>query len=82
MRTRAKEHKVYVQNRRTDLSATAEHAWSEHNMNWLPKVLASEKTMKERRVQEALEIHTRNRIAPTPNRDKGVEQSKLWLNLV
>ena len=82
LRTRVKEHVAHARNGRTDLSATAEHAWSGHNMNWTPKVLASEKTMKERRVREALEIHARSRIAPTLNRDKGVELSKLWLELV
>ena len=51
-------------------------------MNWTPKVLASEKTTKERRVREALEIHARGRMAPTLNRDKGVELGKLWLDLV
>ena len=82
LRTRVKEYVAHARNGRTDLSATAEHAWSGHKMNWTPKVLASEKTTKERRVREALEIHARSRIAPTLNRDKGVELSKLWLDLV
>ena len=81
-RTRVKEHVPHARNGRTDLSATAEHAWSGHKMNWTPKLLASEKTTKERRVREALEIHARSKIAPTLNRDKGVELSKLWLDLV
>ena len=57
LRTRVIEHVAHARNGRTDLSATAEHAWSRHEMNWTPKVLASEKTTKERRVREALEIH-------------------------
>ena len=82
LRASVKEHVVHARNGRTDLSAMAEPAWSGHKMNWTPKVLASEKTTKERRVREALEIHARSRIAPTLNRDKGVELSKLWLDLV
>ena len=82
LRTRVKEYAAHARNRRMDLSATAEHAWSGHNMNWTPKVLASENATKERRVREALEIHARSRIALTLNRDKGVELSKLWLDLV
>ena len=82
LRTSVKEHVAHARNRRTDLSAMVKHAWSGHNMNWTPKVLASKKTTKERRVQEALEIHARSRIALTLNRDKGVELSKLWLDLV
>ena len=68
---------------RTDLSATVDHAWSGRNINWTPKMLASKKKMKERKVREVLEIHTRNTIAPTINKDKGVELSKLrltWCN--
>ena len=60
LRTRVKEHVAHARNRRTDLSAMAEHAWSGHKMIWTPKVLASEKTTKEHRVREALESHARS----------------------
>ena len=78
---RVKEHKAHAQNGRTELSAAADHAWSEHTMDWTPRVLAIEHVTKERRVHETLAIHGQNKSAGTLHRDNGMELSKLWLEL-
>ena len=64
-----------------EVSAAAEYMLSyDHHLDWEhPRII--EKTQASticRRIKEALAIHTRT----TMNRDKGLELSKLWLNLV
>ena len=41
VKTRAKEHQAHARNGRIEISATAEHAWRGHSMDWTPIVLAS-----------------------------------------
>ena len=61
----------------------AEHAWAGHEIEWTPSVIASCKNNRELKVKEAWLIHDRERKGKrTMNRDRGVELSKLWVDLV
>ena len=81
VKKRAKEHKAYLQNGRTELSAAVDHACSGHTTDWTPRVLAIEHVMKEKRIHEVLAIHAQNKKAGTLKRDIGMELSKQWLEL-
>ena len=63
---------------RTELSAVAEHAWGSHALDWTTRVLGLEQVTKERKIHEALAIHTQDKAGGTLNRDSGIELSKLW----
>ena len=41
VKTRVREHQAHARNGRIEISATAEHAWRGHSMDWTPIVLAS-----------------------------------------
>ena len=80
---RGKEHPSHARNRHPELSTVAEHAWTDHDIEWMPSVIASCKNNRERKVKEAWLIHDRERKGKmTINRDKGFELSKLLVELV
>ena len=47
VKTKTDEHKAHAQKDRMELSATVAQAWSGHSMDWMPKMLAREKSTKE-----------------------------------
>ena len=73
------EHKAHAKHGRTELSARAEHAWGDHALDWTPRVLGLEQVTQERKIHEALAIHTQNKAGGAFNRNSGIELSKLWL---
>ena len=80
---RGKEHHAHAQNRNPELSAVAEHAWTDHNIEWMPSVIASCRNNHEQKVKEAWLIYDREKKGKmTMNRDRGVELSKLWVDRV
>ena len=80
---RGKEHHAHARNGHPELSAVAEHSWTGHDIEWTPSVIASCKNNRERKVKEAWLIHDRERKGKmTMNRDRGVELSKLLVDLV
>ena len=62
---------------RTELSAMAEHTWGGHSLEWTPEELVREQVTKEKKIHEALAIHTQNKADGTFNRNNGIELSKL-----
>ena len=77
---RVSEHRAGVCNDHPEVSAAAEHMLSyDHHLDWEhPRIIEKDMSTICRRIKETLAIHTRT----TMNRDKGLELSKLWLNLV
>ena len=71
------EHKAHAKHERTELSARAEHAWGDHALDWTPRVLGLEQVTQERKIHEALAIHTQTKAGGTFNRDSGIELRKL-----
>ena len=74
------EHRAGVCNDHPEVSAAAEHLLSyDYHLDWeyLHMIEKDTSTIR-RRIKEAIAIHTRT----TMHRDKGLELSKLWLNLV
>ena len=82
MEVRLKELEKHKRMCEIEKSAVAEHARVlEHSIAWKEaKVIDREKSMIGRRVKEAL--HIANAGEGTMNKDKGLEISKLWINLV
>jgi hypothetical protein len=77
MATRIKEHARAMKQKQFDLSAIAEHAWSEagHTINFdRAKLLAKESRYYPRQIREALEIHKTKNF----NRDHGYPISNAW----
>ena len=79
---RAKEHNMHVWPGKTDLSAVATHAETEHTMHWQPMVFAEERHSMKRKIREALTVHKLDRNGKAMNQDAGLHLSKLWLDLV
>lgn len=81
MKTRMSEHARHARNGRIDLSAVAEHARMEdHAIDWEgAKILDREQGWHARKVKEALFI---KKTMPEMNKDKGMELSAAWLDLV
>ena len=81
--TRVKEHCAHARNGHPELSAVAEHALTGHNVEWSAKIIERATNTRVRRIKEALLIHERDHDGKTTlNRDKGVELSAVWLNLM
>ena len=82
MEVRLKEHEKHKRMCEIEKSAVAEHACIlDHSIAWKEaKVIDREKSIIGRRVKEALHIATAGE--GTMNKDKGLEISKLWINLV
>ena len=64
----------------THSSAVAAHASTGYEINWQPMILAKEGLTTKRKVLESLSIHRLN--GKTLNQDRGLQISKLWLDLV
>ena len=77
---RTKEHKMHARTGNTHLSAVAAHASTGHEIHWQPMILAKEGLTTKRKVLEALSIHRLN--GKTINQDRGLQISKMWLDLV
>ena len=54
---RGKEHQAHARNGHPELSAVAEHAWTGHEIEWAPSVIANCRNNRERKVKEAWLIH-------------------------
>ena len=78
---RMSEHKRHTRLARIDQSAVAEHAWmNDPTIDWVSaKVVDSDRRTGSRRIREALHIA---RSSPAMNKDRGVDLSASWLNLV
>ena len=80
---RAKEHRAHARNGHPEQSAVAQHALEGHIIDWNPKVIGRAGKTKTRRIKEALLIHKKEKDGKTIlNRDKGLELSTMWLDLV
>ena len=78
-----KEHRAHARNGHPELSVVAEQVWEGHTIEWSPKILALVAKTRVRCVKAALVIHERDKKGKvTMNRDKGVELSTTWLNLL
>ena len=85
MAKRAKEHKGHSRNGHPGLSAVANHVLDTgHEIRWHARVvLHKESNTLRRKVHEALEIHKLSRgHKKCMNLDRGMEISKLWLDLI
>ena len=82
-RQRVKEHCAHARNEHPKLSAVAEHALTDHNVEWSAKIIERATNTRVRRIKEALLIHERDNDGKTTlNMDKGVGLHMLWLNLM
>ena len=54
---RGKEHHAHARSGHSEPSAVAEHAWTGHDIEWTPSVIASCKNNCERKVKEAWLIY-------------------------
>ena len=81
VRIRTTEHAAHTRLSRSDLSAVADHAISyDHTIDWeKPEVREKENKLMNRRVKEALWLHT---SGATLNKDKGRELNPLWLSFL
>ena len=81
MTVRLKEHERHTRFGRVDLSAIAEHArLKDHRIDWSgARIVEVERKWHARKVKEALIIAREN---PALNKDKGMELSLSWLNLM
>ena len=77
---RTKEHKMHARTGNTHLSAVAVHASTGHEIHWQTMILAKEGLTTKRNVLKALSIHRLN--GKTINQDRGLQISKMWLDLV
>ena len=81
--TRVKEHFALARNGHPELSAVAEHAIDGPQIEWKAKIVEVADKMRVRRIKEAQAIRRKDKNGKiTPNSDKGVELSKMWLDLV
>ena len=64
----------------THLSAVTAHVSTGHELHWQPMILAKEGLTTKRKVLKALSIHTLN--GKTLNQERGLQISKMWLDLV
>ena len=53
-----------------------------HNVHWRPHIITKEPDRTKRKVKEALAIHKVEKVKGTVNEDRGLQISKLWLDLV
>ena len=80
---RTREHKTHTNGSTPHLSAVAMHAREkEHHIYWTPRVLTKEADATKRKLKEALLIGKIRRTGRSMNQDKGLEVSKLWLDLI
>ena len=81
--TRVKKHFALARNGHPELSAVAEHVPEGHDLDKKAKIVEMVDSTGIRRIKEALIIHSKDKNGKmTPNRDKGVELSSMWLDLV
>ena len=82
---RAKEHYSHARNGRLDQSAVAEHAWTGHEIVTWPERLSRSvhERNRERKIKESWLLQGREKAGKAlMNRDRGVELSTCWLDLL
>ena len=80
---RVKEHFAQARIGHPELSAVAEHAIDGHQIEWKAKIVEVVDKTRVGRIIEALAIHRKGKNGKiTLNRDKGVDLSNMWLDLV
>ena len=80
---KAKEHYSHARNGRLDQSAMAEHAWTGHKIDWAPMVIVISERIRERKIKESWLLQGREKAGKAlMNRDRGVELSTCWLDVL
>ena len=83
MEARAKEHRAHRKNGLPELSAVAQHVLKGHTIDLNPKIIARAEKTSTRQIKEAMLIHKQEKDRKTLwNRDKGLELSTMWLDLI
>ena len=82
METRVKEHFALARNGHPELSAVAEHVLEGHELDKRAKIVEMADSTLVRRIKTLIILSKDKNGKMTLNRDKGVELSSMWLDLV